>query len=204
VTETGVEIRNAEPADLDGLTALLTEAFKDDPLWRWAFREQEGMATWWRFCIGSALRYPCTWVAGDFAAASVWIPPGGVELTDDEEQRVEPLLRELVGPRAPQVAQLLERFEASHPRHAPHYYLSLLGTADRHRGQGIGMALLAENLRRIDEEGKPAHLESSNPANNQRYERVGFRRTGEFTTPDGERTVATMWREPTVRLPRAR
>jgi predicted GNAT family acetyltransferase len=58
------------------------------------------------------------------------------------------------------------------------------------------MALLAENLRRIDEEGMPAYLESSNPANDARYERAGFRRTGEFTTPDDTRTVATMWREP--------
>jgi GNAT superfamily N-acetyltransferase len=137
------------------------------------------------------------WVAGDFAAASVWIPPGGVELTDEEEQRVEPLLRELVGPRTPQVLELLERFEASHPRDMPHYYLSLVGTAERHRGQGIGMALLAENLRRIDEEGMPAYLESSNPANDARYEGIGFRWSGEFTTPDGKRTVATMWREPT-------
>jgi GNAT superfamily N-acetyltransferase len=190
------EIRTAGPEDLDGLTALLTQAFRHDPLWRWAFPDDdEALATWWRFFVGSALRYPCTWVAGDFAAAAVWIPPDGVELTDDEEQRLEPLLVELVGPRAPQVMQLLERFEASHPRDTPHYYLSLLGTADRHRGQGIGMALLAENLRRIDDEAMPAHLESSNPANNQRYERIGFRWTGEFTTPDGERTVATMWRD---------
>lgn len=185
-------------ADLDGLTDLLTEAFGQDPLWRWAFPEEQGLATWWRFFIGSALRYPTVQVAGDFAAAAVWIPPGGVELTEEEEQRVEPLLRELVGPRTPQVMELLERFEASHPRDAPHYYLSLLGTADRHRGQGIGMALLGESLRCIDEEGMPAHLESSNPANNERYERMGFRWTGEFTTPDDERTVATMWREPTA------
>jgi ribosomal protein S18 acetylase RimI-like enzyme len=197
-TETGVEIRTAEPADLDGLTALLTEAFKHDPLWRWAFAEDEGLATWWRFYIESALRYPCIWIAGDFAAAAVWIPPGGVELTDDEEQRVEPLLRKLVGPRAPQVMELLERFEAAHPRDEPHYYLSLLGTAERHRGRGLGMALLAENLRRIDGQGKPAYLESSNPANNRRYERMAFHRTGEFKTPDDTRTVATMWREPTT------
>ena len=195
---TEIEIRTAEPADLDRLTALIAEAFMDDPLWRWAFHDEEGMAAWWRFWIGSALRYPCTWVAGDFAAASVWIPPGGVELTDDEERRVEPLLRDLVGPRAPQVMALLERFETAHPRDTSHYYLSLLGTADRHRGQGIGMALLAENLRRIDAERMPAHLESSNPANNQRYEQTGFRWSGEFTTPDGERTVATMWRDPTT------
>jgi len=44
----------------------------------------------------------------------------------------------------------------------------------------------------------PAYLESSNPANNPRYERIGFRWTGEFNTPDGKRTVAAMWREPTA------
>ncbi len=197
MTDAGMNLRTAGPADLDGLTALLCEAFAGDPLWRWAFPDEEGMAAWWRFCVGSALRYPCVWIVGDFAAASVWIPPGGVELTDEEEERVEPLLRELVGPRAPQVLDLLERFETAHPREEPHYYLSLLGTADRHRGQGIGMALLTENLRLIDEEGTAAHLESSNPANNPRYERMGFRWTGEFKTPDGERTVATMWRERT-------
>jgi hypothetical protein len=32
-------------------------------------------------------------------------------------------------------------------------------------------------------------------------ERLGFRRVGEFTTPDGKRTVTTMWRE--VERPRA-
>lgn len=196
MTDAGMEVRTASPDDLDGLTALLSEAFAGDPLWRWAFPDDEGMAAWWRFCVGSALRYPWAWIAGDFAAASVWIPPGGVELTDEEEERVEPLLRELVGPRAPQVLELLERFAAARPREVPHYYLSLLGTADRHRGQGIGMALLNENLGLIDGEGSPAHLESSNPANNPRYEHMGFRWTGEFTTPDGERAVATMWREP--------
>jgi predicted GNAT family acetyltransferase len=58
------------------------------------------------------------------------------------------------------------------------------------------MALLSENLQRIDAGGAAAYLESSNPANDRRYESVGFRRTGAFTTPDGERAVTTMWRDP--------
>jgi hypothetical protein len=56
------------------------------------------------------------------------------------------------------------------------------------------MTLLEENLKLIDAEGIPAYLESSDPANNARYERLGFRQVGAFTTPDGTRTVATMWR----------
>jgi GNAT superfamily N-acetyltransferase len=187
--------RISNQSDLEGLTTVLTAAFETDPLWSWAFPDPKDLTVWWRFCIGSALRYPCVWVSGDYAAASVWIPPDGTELTETEEEQVEPLINELIGPRAPLVLELIERFETSHPRQRPHYYLSLLGTHPDCRGQGLGMALLAENLASMDAEGVPTYLESSNPANNRRYERLGFRQVGEFTTPGGERTVATMWRE---------
>jgi GNAT superfamily N-acetyltransferase len=187
--------RIANESDLEGLTATLTAAFQTDPLWSWAFPDPKDLAVWWRFAIGSALRHPCVWVSGDYAAASVWIPPDGTELTEEQEKHVEPLINELIGPRTPLVMELLERFEASHPRQRSHYYLSLLGTHPDYRGRGLGMALLAENLASMDAEGVPTYLESSNPGNNGRYERLGFRQVGEFTTPAGERTVATMWRE---------
>jgi GNAT superfamily N-acetyltransferase len=191
-----VTARLATPADLDGVTRTLWEAFRDDPLWSWAFPEHDNLEPWWRFSIQSALRYPWVWVTDDYAAASVWIPPEGTELTKDEEERVEPLLRDLAGPRSSVVLELHERFETAHPRDEPHYYLSLLGTHPRSRGRGLGMELLAENLAAIDAEGMPAYLESSNPENDKRYERLGFVRLGEFSTPDGEHTVASMWREP--------
>ena len=56
------------------------------------------------------------------------------------------------------------------------------------------MTLLAANLAQIDDEGMPAYLESSNPANDHRYERLGFRRIGQFTLPDDGPVVTTMWR----------
>jgi GNAT superfamily N-acetyltransferase len=196
VAEPAIEIRVAGHADLDGLTTLLTAAFEHDPLWSWAFPDPRHLAIWWRLYLGSALRYPNMWIIGDFAAAAVWIPPGGVELTEAEEERVAPLVRELAGARAPAVMELLARFEAAHPEQPPHYYLSLLGTAPACRGWGLGMALLAETLRRIDAERAPAYLESSNPANDRRYQGVGFSAAGAFTTPDGARRVTTMWRAP--------
>jgi ribosomal protein S18 acetylase RimI-like enzyme len=198
-----MDIRIATEADLDGLTATLTAAFETDPLWgTWAFPDPDDLAVWWRFYIGSALRYSRVWVRGDYAAASVWIPPGGTELTEEGEERVKPLLEQLVGPRASVVMGLVERFEASHPREPPHYYLTLLGTHPEYRGRGLGIGLLAENLASMaDAEGVPSYLESTNPDNNSRYERLGFRQAGEFTTPDGKRTVTTMWRD--VEHPRA-
>ncbi|MEA2385919.1 MAG: hypothetical protein QOJ22_93 [Thermoleophilaceae bacterium] len=195
-TPTGPPARVATESDLDSLTHMVGLAFRDDPLWRWAIPDQPKVERWWRFLIGSALRYPCTWIAGDYAAGAVWIPPGGIEWTEEEDERVEPLLKELIGPRAALVMELIERFGDTHPQDRPHYYLSILGTHPEHRGRGVGMALLEANLAKIDAEGMPAYLESSNPANDGRYESVGFKRTGAFSTPDAQHTVSTMWREP--------
>jgi hypothetical protein len=58
------------------------------------------------------------------------------------------------------------------------------------------MALLAENLAQSDAAGVPAYLESTNPLNRQRYERLGFGQIDEFAAPHGGPTVACMWREP--------
>ena len=85
-------------------------------------------------------------------------------------------------------------------RHIDHYYLSLLGTHPDHRGQGIGMALLAQNLAVIDAEHAAAYLESSNPVNNERYASVGFEPIGQFAHPGDGPAVTTMWR-PARRLP---
>jgi ribosomal protein S18 acetylase RimI-like enzyme len=128
-------------------------------------------------------------------ATSVWIPPGGTELAEEDEARMEQLLAELVGPRAGEVLELVVRFDAAHPRGEPHYYLSLLGTHPAHAGRGLGMSLLAESLARIGAEHMPAYLESSNPVNNHRYQGQGFEQIGEFYPPASDIPVTTMWRE---------
>jgi ribosomal protein S18 acetylase RimI-like enzyme len=190
-----VEVRVATEGDVDGVTATLVAAFQSDPLWSWAFPGR-GLDSLWRLLVASAMRYSLVRVLGDYAAAAVWIPPGGRELTAAEEASLGALLEAQVGPRAAEVLALFERMERAHPEGPPHYYLSLLGTHPDHRGKGLGMSLLADSLAEIDAEGMPAYLESSNPGNDARYERLGFARVGEFERPDGRLTCSTMWREP--------
>ena len=191
--------RPATPADLPALVETISFAFHEDPAWSWAFpdpeRRREQYAAFWTLMISGALRYPWVQMTKLCDAAAVWIPPGGSELSDEQEAQVEPLLEELVGSRAGEVIELLERFDAAHPRNEPHYYLSLLGTHPDSAGRGLGMALLAENLARIDADGMPAYLESSNPANNHRYARHGFVAIGEFFAPTGTTPITTMWRD---------
>jgi GNAT superfamily N-acetyltransferase len=193
-------VRQVTEAEAEQVTELFTLAFYDDPTWGWAFPTPDKRMVyhrvWWGLYMHSALPYGWVWMTDDGGAVALWIPPGKPELSDEDEARVEPMLRELIGSDTDDVLTLLDRFEANHPRHAPHYYLSLLGTHPDHRGRGKGMGLLAANLAQIDELGCPTYLESSNRANDHRYERLGFVQVGEFAAPSGGPTVACMWRDP--------
>jgi GNAT superfamily N-acetyltransferase len=192
-------VRQVTDVDADQITELFALAFYDDPTWSWAFPDPEQRMAQhrllWGLFLHSALPYGWVWMTGDGAAASLWIPPGEPELSDADDARLGPLVRELVGSHADEVLALFERFDANHPRHEPHFYLSLLGTHPDHRGHGKGMGLLAANLAAIDELRLPAYLESSNRANDRRYERVGFVDIGEFAAPGDGPTVGCMWRE---------
>jgi GNAT superfamily N-acetyltransferase len=197
----GEKVRAATAADIPAITETISEAFHDDPTWSWAFRDearrQEHYRSWWGLLIQEAMRFerPVVTVIDGVEAASIWIPPGDSELSAEAESTVPGMLNELVGDHGDAVLELLDRFEHARPSEA-HYYLTLLGVRDDHRGQGIGMRLLASNLKRSDAEGMPAYLESSNAANDHRYEALGFRRIGEFTTPDDAVMIGTYWRDP--------
>jgi len=193
----GASVRVAEPADIDAIVATLTTAFFDDPLWGPAFpdpgRRAEQAAVMWRMSATSALRYPWTLVTAKVEAAAILIPPGGTELTHEEEKELAAQLVRTAGQRTAEgVLEIYAQLEAAHPSE-PHFYLTLLGTHSDHRGQGLGMGLLREALARIDDLGEPAYLESSNPANNARYESVGFRPHSRITAASGH-VVTTMWR----------
>lgn len=192
-------VRRAAGADIAAITETVSTAFHDDPVWGWAFPDPrlrpEQYARWWPLWIEAGLRNESVWVTDGCEAAAVWTPPGASELNDEEEARLAPLLTELIGARADEVIEGIDRFEAAHPRDEPHWYLSIVATHTDHRGQGIGVALLEENLRRIDEQGFPAYLESSNPANLERYQRLGFAVYGELSLPAGGPVVTTMWRD---------
>ena len=200
VGASGMAVRVVGSSDVGAVAETLAGAFFDDPVWSWAFDDPEQRhrqhAALWGLCVLGSLEHKWVWTTPGYEAVSLWIPPGCPELTDPYAAQLEPLLDELLGTRAGLVVEVFERFEAAHPRDENHFYLSLLGTHPDHRGRGIGMDLLRTNLARIDAAQMPAYLESSNPANDRRYESVGFERYGAFTLPEGGPTVTTMWRSP--------
>ena len=192
--------RAATHDDLDAVVETLTLAFRTDPVWGpYSFPDPDAQLEqsrrFWRALATIEIRFGWTRVTPGCEAVAVWIPPGLPEMTADEGQAFEALTVELLG--AEQSAVVMDAFAAlddNHPHEPPHYYLSLLATHDEHRGKGIGQALLADSLERIDAEGVPAYLESTNPGNNHRYERAGFAPHGRITLPNGH-VITTMWRE---------
>lgn len=197
-----MQVRGAGPEDTDGIARTLAEAFFSDPVWGWAFPEAEDRRrqhrAWFGLLVRSALTHRWVWTTPAHEAVSVWIPAGCPELSEADEAELAPMLEALLGTRSQLVMEVFERFEQAHPRDDDHYYLSLLGTHTDHRGSGVGMGLLADNLARLDALQMPAYLESTNPANLRRYESVGFDVCGAFRLPDAGPPVTTMWRPSAV------
>jgi GNAT superfamily N-acetyltransferase len=196
-----VEARVATAADLEALTETMARAFHSDPVWAWAFPDPERRLAQhravWGLMIGAAIPHGSVWTLPGAAAAAVWIPPGVPELSAADEERLDSLVGEMLGPGAARVRDSFERFERAHPSdRGDHCYLSLLGTDPDHAGQGLGMGLLAANLARLDALGTAAYLESSNSANDARYERLGFMRCGCFELGEDGPRVTQMWRDP--------
>jgi GNAT superfamily N-acetyltransferase len=189
----------ASPQDSGEVVSILASAFQDDPTWSWAFPDPSARAEQhkrlWGLFVDGAMRYPWVWLTPGNTATSVWIPPNGTEFSPEQEAAMETTIVEMCGAGAPRVLRTFEMFEQAHPRGVPHYYLTLLGTRAEHRGQGHGLRLLADNLRRIDETGQPSYLEASNPANVPLYMRHGFEVLDSFQLPEGGPEVFTMWRD---------
>jgi GNAT superfamily N-acetyltransferase len=194
----GLPTRRAQAADLDAIVETLTLAFANDPVWRPTLTTAGGTAAdmrpFWDIWVRGALRHPWVWLLGEGAAVSVWIPPGGTELSPDQEQELYALARDRLGDAGLAALELVfGQFERAHPSAERHYYLSLLGTHPSYRGRGLGVGLLRANLELIDAEGVATYLESSNPANDDRYRALGYEPVVQFRLGAGQQ-VTGMWR----------
>jgi ribosomal protein S18 acetylase RimI-like enzyme len=185
--------------DVDAATETIALAFRHDPVWGVALGADDGLerfrSAYWRQYVEGGLRYDTVFASAHAGTVSVWIPPGGAELSEDQEAALRDLVKHTLGStQAAALFALWDRFEQHHPHQEPHAYLSLLATRPALAGHGYGQSHLATDLSRWDAAGIPTYLESSNPGNNHRYERQGYTRVGQFETVLDAAIVTTMWR----------
>jgi ribosomal protein S18 acetylase RimI-like enzyme len=170
----GYEVRIAEVAERDTVLNTLMLAFSTDPCVRYMFPTPDAYIPGYRRLAdalgGAGLAHGAAYLAGDGAAAALWLPPG----VQSDGEAAGAVLGEFAPPdRLEVLGQVGEDMRRYHP-HEPHWRLPMIGVDPLRQGQGLGSALLKQALKRCDAEGGVAYLESSNPKNVPLYERHGF------------------------------
>lgn len=170
----GPAIRSAGPADEAGVVNVITLAFCADPITRWVLPQPASYLTAMPATVrafgGNGFPHGTVHCLDGCQGAAMWLPPG----VEPDYEGVVALIEAHAEPSILSEAMaLFEQMGGSHPDE-PHWYLPLIGVDPACQARGFGSALMDHALRRCDEEGQAAYLESSNPRNIALYERHGF------------------------------
>lgn len=196
----GPTVELATGRDRLAISDSLQDAFFDDPVMSWVFRDERSRALRLGRLFGVLLRghyltVGTVWTTPTRAGAALWAPPGHAVIPPVAMLRHSPGMVSALGRHTFRALRALSFVEQHHPA-PPYWYLGVLGTRVADQGRGIGSALLGPVLEQCDESGIPAYLESSKESNIAFYARHGFAVTGEIRLPPGGPTVWPMWREP--------
>lgn len=195
-SKTQIAVRKAGQADRNTAGAVLAAAFFDDPVSDWLVpdraRRPGVLPPVFRLYFELFQPHGETYLTEDCRGTALWLPPGRELLPPHELEDFGRRTEEAAGPYAPRLFELGELFEAHAPAE-PHWHLQLLGVVPDQQGKGLGSALLAEVLPRLDRDGEAAYLESTTPGNRALYERHGFDCIGEIQVPAGP-VMWQMWR----------
>ena len=154
--------------------------FAADPMTRWVWPDSsEYLRIMPQFVMafgGRAFEHGTAYITDGARAAALWLPPG---IEPDDVAMAAIMAQTLRPDIADDLGHVLQGMAKHHP-HEPHWYLPLIAADPHWIGQGLGALLMKHALRRCDEEGIAAYLESSNPRNISFYERHGFEIIGEI------------------------
>jgi ribosomal protein S18 acetylase RimI-like enzyme len=172
------EVLSADASLQASAISTLVLGFAADPMTRWVWPDPaEYLRMMPRFAKafgGRAFEHGSADITDGAHAAALWLPPG-VEPDDAEMNAV------MEGALRPEIAEdigvVLKGMAEHHPQE-PHWYLPLIAADPNWVGQGLGALLMKHALRRCDEQGVAAYLESSNQRNISLYQRHGFQITG--------------------------
>jgi ribosomal protein S18 acetylase RimI-like enzyme len=188
-------VRAATTDEQDQTESVILLAFSTDPMTRWSFPRAQQYLTVMPQMVrafgGRAFASGNADVVEGFRGAALWLPPG----VEPDSERLTELMQEHAEPSVREDAKgVFEAMEQYHPKR-PHWYLPLIGVDPAAHNQGHGSALLAHALSRVDRDGMPAYLESSNPRNITLYQRHGFEILGTIQVGSSPRLVP-MLRQP--------
>jgi GNAT superfamily N-acetyltransferase len=170
----GPDLRRAAHEDVHRLSAVMADAFFEDPIFCWLMPNDAKRAARLRRYFAIELRHLAlargrVWTTIDLAGAALTLPPGAWRAP----LRVTLLEGSAFGVHLSRAARMGAAIEWHHAR-KPHYYVRDVGVLPEIQGRGLGRALLGPTLTRCDLQGLPAYLEASSERNAALYARLGF------------------------------
>ncbi len=185
MSSTAIRVRPLLEREVPRAAETLSEAFDDDPVFRFMLRERPRRQAWLRWFHEASLREAMlgggafTVGEGPSAAAMAVVAPASAREAVTRVARSVGLLPAL--PTWALVRSGLPLYLALRGRHPPepHLYLSVIGVHPSRQGRGVGGALLRHLVSEAGARGLPCHLETAKPSNVSLYERFGFRVVGE-------------------------
>ena len=191
------EVKSAGANIRSSVISTIVLGFVADPMARWVWRDSSQylrvMPPFVDAFGGRAFEHGTADIAEGVRAAALWLPPG----VEPDEAKMDAIMEETLRPEISEdIAAVMKGMAEHHPRE-PHWYLPLVAADPNWIGQGLGTLLMKHALRRCDEEGVAAYLESSNPRNISFYERHGFKIIGKIQS--GSSPVLTPMLRPASR-----
>ena len=191
------EVKSADASIRENAIGTIVLGFAADPMARWAWPESsEYLRTMPRFVNafgGQAFEHGTAYVTEGARAAALWLPPG----VEPDEAEMGAIMEKTLRPETADDIGVVMKGMAEHHPLEPHWYLPVIAADPNWIGQGLGAVLMKHALRRCDEEGVAAYLESSNPRNISFYERHGFEIIGKIQS--GSSPVLTPMLRPASR-----
>lgn len=187
------------PELVRGAAQAVADGFFDNEIWVWTLRRdwqrRRLLPRHYRAMIRHVyMSRGAAWTTPDTEGASLWFPPGTLEMSPRERiAEVLSLVPEGVDcfPRALRWEELM----AKHHPSAPHWYLQTLSIEPSAQRQGFGTALMEPGLERADADGVGVYLETQRHSNIPYYNRFGFELTDEISLHDSP-PLWLMWRRP--------
>ena len=166
------DITIATRADRGRVVGSLVAAFSEDPVLRYLFPDEETYpeyaAAFFGHLFDKRVHKETVWTIERGASVAIWEPPA---LADEPPH--EGLAAHLPADALARVGAYDAAVHAVLPS-SPFWYLGVLGTHPDFAGRRWGRAVMRAGLSRAAQDGLPAILETSKPANVEVYRRAGW------------------------------
>jgi predicted N-acetyltransferase YhbS len=192
--------RRATKADIDAVVGTLVDSHLDYVWEVWALQRpdrRDALIELVRHHIELiALPHREVWMSDDGAAVACWQSASADPVSDAATTRMAEIARSVYGARLELIEQVDVVLHAHRPVE-PHHFLGSMGVRPDRQRQGLGSAVLAPVLERLDRTGVPACLETSAAGNVKFYESLGFAvRAFLEDLPADAPATWVMWRQP--------